>query len=409
MQKPQIPLNEEKRIEALYKLDILNTPPEKEYNSLTQLAAYICKTPIALITLVDKEKQWFKAKFGTDLCESDREISFCAHAINKPSEITEIPNANLDERFIDNPLLKHPETPVIYYCGVPLTDKFGHAMGTLCVIDHKENKLSDDQKNALKTLAEQIEKLFEIREQNLYLKKIQQSLKDQNELLKDFAGVVSHDMKMPLANMIITTDVLRKRYASELGEEGAKYLSYLKESSFKLSDYISSILTHYETDKLTSDHKEETFYIHHFLEEIIDLFNIEEDCEINFPEEDQKITCNKIALEQILLNLIGNSLKYNDKEKMIINFSCSENEEFYYFTICDNGIGIEEHKIEDIFSLFSTVATTDRHGNKGNGIGLSTVKKLVTNLGGEISVNSELGKNTRFTFSVKKNLNKKTA
>lgn len=409
MQIPSIPVNEKERLESLHKLNILDTQREKEYDNLTRLAAFICNTPVALITLVDKDKQWFKSSHGTDLCESDRNISFCAHAINKPEEITEVRDARKDKRFIENPLVNNPKAPVIYYCGVPLKDFQGNALGTLCVLDYKENQLTGDQKSALQALAQQVEKLFEIRQQNIHLEAIQKSLKDQNELLKNFAGVVSHDMKMPLASMIVTTDILRKRYGKELGKEGAKYLSYLKESSFKLSDYISSILTHYETDKLTDDNQQESFYIHDFLEEIIDLFNIEEDCEIDFPEKDREITCNKIALEQILLNLIGNSLKYNDKEKIVINFTCSENKDYYYFTISDNGVGIEEDKIDEIFSLFSTVATADRYGNKGNGIGLSTVKKLVENLGGNITVTSEVGKNTNFKFSVKKSLQKKTA
>ncbi|MDR6301040.1 sensor histidine kinase [Mesonia maritima] len=409
MQVPQIPYNERERLESLYKLNILNTPPEEEYDNLTRLASVICNVPVALVSLIDKEKQWFKSKIGTDLCDTDRNLSICAHAINAPTEIMEIPNTQKDIRFKNNSLLKNPKGPIIFYCGVPLKDKNGNAVGTLCVIDHKENKLSHEQKVSLQALAHQIEKLFELREQNLHLRAVQKNLEEQNELLKNFAGIVSHDMKMPLTSMIVTTDILRAKYADKLDDQGKKYLGYLKQSSFKLSDYISSILTHYETDKLTDEHPQESFYLNHFLEEIIDLFNIEENCEINFPENDIEITCNRIALEQIILNLIGNSLKYNDKDKIVIDFDCYEDAKHYHFTVSDNGMGIEEKKQKEVFNLFSTVASSDRHGNKGNGIGLSTVKKLVTNLGGTISVTSEVGKNTHFHFSVKKDLHKKIA
>jgi signal transduction histidine kinase len=136
------------------------------------------------------------------------------------------------------------------------------------------------------------------------------------------------------------------------------------------------------------------------LEEIVDLLNINMDCEINFPEENMEISCNRSALEQILLNLIANSLKYNDKDKIVIDIGCEEKNGKYHFTLSDNGIGIPKEKQTEIFDLFTTVGNLDRHGNKGHGIGLSTVKKLVTSLDGEISVTSELNKGATFSFSV---------
>jgi signal transduction histidine kinase len=126
------------------------------------------------------------------------------------------------------------------------------------------------------------------------------------------------------------------------------------------------------------------------------------DCEINLPEENIEMHANKAALEQIILNLVGNSLKYNDKDKIVINIACSEKDNFYHFSIADNGMGIPKNKREQIFDLFMTSGNLDRYGKKGNGIGLSTVKKLVTKLGGEIRVSSELGKGTTIEFTIRK-------
>jgi hypothetical protein len=111
---------------------------------------------------------------------------------------------------------------------------------------------------------------------------------------------------------------------------------------------------------------------------------------------------NKVALEQILLNLIGNSLKYNDKKKIKIDIDCEEKDGYYHFTITDNGMGIPKDRIGNIFDLFVTTGTLDRNGKKGNGIGLSTVKKLVNRLDGEIEVSSTLGEGTTFMFTIKK-------
>jgi len=114
------------------------------------------------------------------------------------------------------------------------------------------------------------------------------------------------------------------------------------------------------------------------------------------------LNCNKIALQQIFINLIGNSLKYNNKEEIIIDVQCSNGGDFYNFSISDNGIGIPKDKQQDIFELFTIVEEVDRTGNRGNGIGLSTVKKLVNSLGGDITVESEINKGTTFKFTMHK-------
>src|SRR5690606_2947223 len=157
-------------------------------------------------------------------------------------------------------------------------------------------------------------------------------LRNKNIQLKEFAGIVSHDMKMPLANMILTTDVIKAKYAANFDAEGIEYLDYLKQSSFKLSNYITGILQHYESDSLTEGVEEE-FDIHDILEGIIDLLNINDNCIINLPEKNISLNCNRIALEQIFLNLIGNSLKYNNKEEIIIDVICGQEENYYHFSI----------------------------------------------------------------------------
>src|SRR5699024_10726565 len=158
----------------------------------------------------------------------------------------------------------------------------------------------------------------------------------------------------------------------------------------------------------SEDFSEHPFDLKGFLESIIDMLNIEGDCEINFPEDNMDLVCNRSGLEQVFLNLLGNSLKYNDKQKTIIDIEAKEDKGFYEFRITDNGMGIPEDQLENIFDLFSIANERDRYGKKGNGIGLSTVQRLVHKLGGEISVESEYGKYTSFTFSIKKQKAKMT-
>lgn len=400
MKYAEIPVNEKSRLKTLEKLQLLESGPEENYDNITKLASMICGTPVSLVTLIGEKIQTFKSKVGTDISQAPREISHCSHAILNPEDIMEVKDTREDVRFFDNPYtIGNPQ--ILFYAGMPLKAYNGDVMGTLCVLDVKPNSLTSEQKDALKALGKQVENLFELRRHNLELEKKSLELKEKNSQLRNFAGIVSHDMKMPLANMIITTDLIKAKYSSNFDEEGIHYLDYLKQSSFKLSNYITGILQHYESDSIFESSTEE-FDIHDLLENIIDLLNINYNCVINLPEDNMMLNCNKIALQQIFINLIGNSLKYNNKEEIIIDVQCSNGGDFYNFSISDNGIGIPKDKQQDIFELFTIVEEVDRTGNRGNGIGLSTVKKLVNSLGGDITVESEINKGTTFKFTMHK-------
>lgn len=394
-----IPKNDAERVQALRSFGLSKEQREDDFDQITQLASQFTNMPISLVSLVDDKEVWFKSSHGIDLCSSDRGVSLCSYTINNEENTLVLENIKNDKRFKDSTFLNAETNPFVFYAGVCLVDNQGYKLGTLCVIDNKPNTISSSQLNSLKILAKQVVKLMELRKANKVLREVQGDLKKKNKELRSFAGVVSHDMKMPLANIIITTDILKAKYSDELDEKAIEYLTYLKQSSFTLSDYITGLLNHYESDQLDSG-QQESFDIHLLLENIVDLLNINVDCEINLPQENIDLTCNKVALEQILLNLIGNSLKYNDKEKIIIDIECKVKKGIYYFTVSDNGIGIPKDKIGEIFTLFATVGNTDRYGNKGNGIGLSTVKKLINNFGGEIQISSEIGKGTVTTFTI---------
>jgi len=157
----EIPLNEARRLEALRQYQILDTLPDADFDDLTRLAALICKTPIALISLVDGSRQWFKSQVGLDVKETPRELAFCAHAI-LGNEILEVPNALEDRRFNDNPLVTGPMN-IRFYAGTPLTTPDGYNLGTLCAIDKVPRKLLAEQKNALANLGRQVVRQLELR------------------------------------------------------------------------------------------------------------------------------------------------------------------------------------------------------------------------------------------------------
>ena len=159
---------------ALQSYDVLDTLPEKDFNDIVRLAAHICGAPIALISLVDEDRQWFKAKVGLEAEQTSRAASFCAHAINRQGILT-VPDAAQDDRFADNPLVTG-SPHIRFYAGAPLLTPDGHALGTLCVIDHHARELTCEQQDALAVLSRHVMAQLELRRRT----------SDQKRLLEEY-------------------------------------------------------------------------------------------------------------------------------------------------------------------------------------------------------------------------------
>lgn len=165
-----VPKNEKARVATLRRYQILDTPAEKAFDNLTSLAALVCDTPIALISLVDSERQWFKSKFGAvDAAETPRNISFCAHAIMKP-DVFVVRDATKDPRFAQSPLVT-ASPKICFYAGAPIISPENHVVGTLCVIDHVPRELTPGQTQALQALSRQVMLQLEMRRQLIELKR----------------------------------------------------------------------------------------------------------------------------------------------------------------------------------------------------------------------------------------------
>lgn len=155
------PKNESRRLKVLWQYDVLDTVPEEVFDDLTDLAARICKSPIALISLVDEDRQWFKSRIGITITETSRDISFCAHAIMREGLLI-VPDTKKDPRFKDNPLVTGPQK-IRFYAGAPLITPDGQALGSLCVMDNRPRDLDEDQREALRVLAHHVVSQLELR------------------------------------------------------------------------------------------------------------------------------------------------------------------------------------------------------------------------------------------------------
>ena len=395
MQSPKLPSNELERLNAVKSYNILDTLPEGDYDNITKLVATICDVPISLITVLDKDRNFFKSRIGIPFSESPRNISFCGHTILE-DDILIIPDARLDERFKDNPLIDGLKA--IFYAGVPLINPEGYALGSICVFDHKPRELDQSQIGALKILGKQVVNLFELRKKNAVLESAKLELQKRNDQLKSFASHVSHDLKSPLANIISLTDLLRDENKEKLSEDSNEYINYIEESAIILKDYIDGILIYYQADELLEAQNED-----------VSLGDISEEIQQILLSKNDKLifskgvlikNVNKAALSQILINLVDNALKYNDKPNRTVEIGYDADLFNHKFSVKDNGIGIPKDRQDFIFEIFKTVKND--FGKSSTGIGLSTVKNLVEKLGGKISVDSVVGEGSTFSFTLSK-------
>ncbi len=389
------------RLEKLDSYSILDTLPEEDYDNLTAIAAQICGTPISLVSLLDDKRQWFKSHHGLKAAETPKEYAFCAHAINDPQEIFVVEDARIDKRFHDNPLVTD-DPNVIFYAGVPLKSEDGLPMGTLCVIDNKPKQLSQDQINSLRALAKQVMRLFELRQVKFRLEASMRQLEQKNKGLERFAMVAAHDIKSPLNNISQLASIFIEDYKDKLDADGIETIEVLQGSSDRLRELVDGLLEYSRTSEVMRK-KPDTINLEELRDRLVETM-ADSRSKMVLKTDLKEIKTNKTALDQILINLVTNAIKYNDKDQPKIEIAISNSNNTYEISVKDNGPGIPDKHMNKIFEIFQVLKPEDRFGKQGNGIGLATVKKLVEDLDGKIHVKSELGKYSQFNFTIKKPL-----
>jgi two-component system, NtrC family, sensor kinase len=407
MEQPKFPANESERLQALLDYEILDTPPESSYDDITLLASEICQAPIALISLIDKDRQWFKSRRGLDAEETDRNISFCAHAIHN-QQLTEIPDAVQDQRFKDNPVVV--DGPKIrFYAGAPLITPEGFVLGTLCVVDSQPKKLSPSQKTALEALAKQVMMLFELhrskRESDERFMELQQLSKlvhrQQEQLihssrmacLGQMSKGLSHEINNPLAVINLVTDrVARTR---EVTEES---IQALKNSITRISKITHGLKTFSAADEPDTIHGIDLRIV---IEEVLSFFAqrmLTEGVELNFEGPDRVPAMASIVdMRHAIMNLLTNSMEALRKcSRKWINIELREEGEQVILSFSDAGPKLPRA----MFSLILEPFYTTKEVGQGPGLGLSIVKGLAERNGGSFHYLAE-AKNNLFEIRLK--------
>ncbi|HEY4156334.1 MAG TPA: GAF domain-containing sensor histidine kinase [Puia sp.] len=400
MDNPALPYDEGKRLAALKEYRILDSSPEEAFDGITRLAAAICQTAAAAILLIDSQSLWFKSVLGLEIRETPLNNTLVAEARNPGIFI--VPDARKEERFAGKPLIAgDPE--LVFYAGVPLVDPEGWLLGLLCVMDRKPGELSEMQQESLQMLAGQVLQLLKWRKAALDIEKLKEDLDETKYELEQFTYVISHDIKSPLSSIVLSAEMLRENFGDAIDENNDQLLNVLSRASFKIRNLVEAVHSFYRGKRVLNE-PAEPFELRSSIESVVLLLKAGRSAQINYPAEDVFMHGNRVALEQILINLLQNAIRYSDKEITVVDIRFRETESFYYFEVQDNGRGIALADQQKIFEPFTSLGIPDRAGIRGTGLGLTTVKNLVEKQGGEIGLHSTPGEGTQFEFSIRKNV-----
>lgn len=390
-----LPTNEQERIQALKRYQILDTEAEELFDSISELAAAICDVPIALISLVDEERQWFKSKIGLDADETHRDFAFCAHAILDPDELLVIPDASKDKRFEDNPLVTG-DPDIRFYAGAPIVTEDKQALGTLCVIDTKAREISDRQRQALTKLSQQVCANLELR---LAHKKLEQL----NEAKNRFFSIIAHDLRSPISSILSIAQILAEPDAPLSLEEVETFHQHLLSSAKVTSKTAENLLKMIQFEQGKFTFEPQTVNLSDLLKSSEQaLAGRSTSKEISIRTEcspELSAWVDPKLLQSILQNLLSNALKFSHP-KSEIDIRALSDGETVTVVIEDFGVGIKPHNISKIFSLDASHSTTGTDGELGTGLGLNLCKQFATRLKGSLQLESESGKGTKATLTL---------
>lgn len=383
--------NEELRLEALYALNILDTPPEERFDRITRLAAAFFKVPIALLSLIDSERQWFKSRCGIEPSEMGRSSAFCAFAIQSNEPLV-VENAWNDPRFASNPaVIGNPF--IRFYAGQPIFSLSGHAIGTLCIADTQPRHLSIEQIVSLQDFANLAE--HEISRTTVAVGADQ--LATANEQLEALSYSIAHDLRSPLRAIDGFTKIFIAEHSKEINKEDLIPLEKVRAATQKMSQLINDLLRlagvgrhEFRRDKVDLSKIAESI--------AIDLQNTNKDRAVEFSIEPNVMVEGDGKLLRISLeNLLGNAWKFTAKNSAPrIEFGAFQQDGAQVCVVRDNGAGFDMAYANKLFGPFQRLHSVNEF--EGTGIGLAIVHRIIQRHAGRIWAESDVGKGTTFNF-----------
>jgi signal transduction histidine kinase len=402
------PLGDPERLLALRSTALLDSPAEEAFDRLTRLATRVLRAPIALVSLVDAERQFFKSCVGlpsrvAEARETPLSHSFCQHAVERAEPLV------IDDART-HPLVRHNgavyDLDVIAYLGIPLQTADGFVLGSFCVIDHVPRQWTADELETLRDLAASVMTEIELRTALRVAEAARAEAAEANRAKDDFLALVSHELRSPLAGIASNTQMLAMGLCGPISDRQAKALARIRRSESHLLGLITQLLDLKKIAAGRMQYELDAVHVQDVMRDACDLMEEqlvsgELQLERPAPLVDVAVRADAGRLRQILVNLLANAAKFTERGGTV-TLACEAGPDEVRVEVRDTGIGIPADQLEAVFEPFVQVREAQRLRTGGSGLGLAISRALARGMGGDLTVSSRPGEGSTFTLRLRR-------
>ncbi|GGL40912.1 GAF domain-containing sensor histidine kinase [Planomonospora parontospora] len=393
MSETPVPSDEDERLRELDELGALNVLVEPAFQAVAELAAYVCRTPIALVNFPERGRQYFKGHVGTSATDMDRRVRFCPYTV-ETRRLLEVTDALADPRFRDDPAVTG-EPYVRFYAGAPLISSRGHALGVVCVFDHRPRRLAPAQHQALDTLAVCATALLELRHHSDQAEKVIVRLRELEKLKHQFLRTVNHELRTPLTSIRSYVQMLQDGGLDEGTEQ--RFLEVIDRNSERILGLIDELLLMASLIARTAAFHPERTDLSALARAAVEAatvkaWNVSHTLVLDAPAE-VTVWADTKRIRQVLAQLLDNAVKFTPSGGTVevsVHGDPAPTVE-----VRDTGIGITPEALEHVFDDFYRAPEAEERAIGGTGLGLPIVARIARMHGGTVDIDSRPGQGTR--------------